>query len=158
MARVTKTIGFSVPPPVRKEVEQIAKAERRTKSELFREMVRVYRRYRLQRDRDEERWVQTLIDETKAEEARKPISRGGGLRVVLAINKWCALGCGNLSMTWQNFDYNQLLPIPYPTPFSLLCSSYFFVERKKARREAKKFLSIVIRCRCADLPSTNRSA
>ncbi len=38
-------------------------------------MVRVYRRYRLQRDRDGERWVQALIDETKAEEARKPMGQ-----------------------------------------------------------------------------------
>jgi len=73
--RTTKIVGFSVPPTLVREVESLARQERRTKSELFREMVRVYRRYRLQRDRDEERWVQTLIDETKAEEARKPMSR-----------------------------------------------------------------------------------
>jgi metal-responsive CopG/Arc/MetJ family transcriptional regulator len=73
--RTTKIVGFSVPPTVVREVESLARQERRTKSELFREMVRVYRRYRLQRDRDEERWIQTLIDETKAEEARKPTSQ-----------------------------------------------------------------------------------
>ena len=51
MSRTTKIMGFSVPPAVVKEVETLAKRERRTKSELFREMVRVYRRYRDQRDR-----------------------------------------------------------------------------------------------------------
>jgi predicted phage gp36 major capsid-like protein len=72
MSRTTKTLGFSVPPAVVKEVEGLAKAERRTKSELFREMVRVYRRYRAQRDRDEEQWIMKLIEEVKAEEKRRP--------------------------------------------------------------------------------------
>ncbi len=67
-------MGFSVPPTVVKEVEMIAKSERRTKSELFREMVRVYRGYREQRDRDELRWVTNLIKETKAEQARAPMT------------------------------------------------------------------------------------
>jgi len=74
MPRTTKMIGFSVPPAVVREVETLAKQERRTKSELFREMVRVYRRYRVQRDRDEERWVINLIQEAKAEAAGNPKS------------------------------------------------------------------------------------
>jgi len=74
MARVTKTIGFSVPPPVRKEVEQMAKEERRTKSELFREMVRVYKRYRTQREQDEEAWVSKLIQEAQEEERLRPLT------------------------------------------------------------------------------------
>ena len=78
--RTTKIVGFSVPPTLVREVELLARQERRTKSELFREMVRVYRRYRLQRDRDEERWIQTLIDETKAEEARKPTTQADLLK------------------------------------------------------------------------------
>lgn len=72
MARTTKVLGFSVPPTVVDEVERTARQERRTKSELFREMWRVYLRYRLLRDRDEDRWVMTLIDEAKAEQARNP--------------------------------------------------------------------------------------
>src|ERR1700693_677497 len=74
MARTTKTLGFSVPPTIVKEVETLARQERRTKSELFREMVRVYQRFRLQRDRDEDRWVANLIQEAKAEEAKKPMT------------------------------------------------------------------------------------
>ena len=50
MGRITKVIGFSVPPALAEEVEQVAKAERRTKSELFREMFRVYQVYRRQRE------------------------------------------------------------------------------------------------------------
>ena len=61
MSRTTKIVGFSVPPTVVREVESIAREERRTKSELFREMVRVYRRYRQQRDCDEDRWTMNLI-------------------------------------------------------------------------------------------------
>jgi hypothetical protein len=76
MARTTKTLGFSVPPQVVREVESLARKERRTKSELFREMVRVYQRFRLQRDRDEARWVENLIQETRAEQAKHPMSVG----------------------------------------------------------------------------------
>ena len=72
--RTTQILGFSVPPAVVKEVATLAKQERRTKSELFREMVRVYRRYRTHRDRDEDRWVQGIIEEAKAEQERNPMS------------------------------------------------------------------------------------
>jgi metal-responsive CopG/Arc/MetJ family transcriptional regulator len=74
MSRTTTILGFSVPPTVAKEVATLAKEERRTKSELFREMVRVYQRYRTERERDEERWVLNLIRETKAEQAQNPMS------------------------------------------------------------------------------------
>jgi predicted DNA-binding protein len=46
MARTAVTIGFSVPPELASEIERMAQTEGRTKSELFREMVRVYRRER----------------------------------------------------------------------------------------------------------------
>jgi metal-responsive CopG/Arc/MetJ family transcriptional regulator len=74
MGRTTKVIGFSVPPTLVKEVETLAKEEHRTKSELFREMVRVYHRFRDQRDRDESRWVANLILEAKAEQAQNPMT------------------------------------------------------------------------------------
>src|SRR5918999_1742624 len=44
-----KILGFSVPPLLAEEFEEIAKQERRSKSELFREMLRFYQRYRQQR-------------------------------------------------------------------------------------------------------------
>jgi metal-responsive CopG/Arc/MetJ family transcriptional regulator len=74
MSRTTKILGFSVPPTVVKEVEALAKEERRTKSELFREMVRVYHRYRDHRDRDEARWVANVIAEGKTEQAKVPMT------------------------------------------------------------------------------------
>jgi metal-responsive CopG/Arc/MetJ family transcriptional regulator len=74
MSRTTQILAFSVPPTVAKEVETLAKQERRTKSELFREMVRVYERYRTQRELDEQRWVENVIAEAKAEQAKHPMS------------------------------------------------------------------------------------
>lgn len=46
MARTAVTIGFSAPPDLVAEVDRIAAAEGRSRSELFREMVRVYKRDR----------------------------------------------------------------------------------------------------------------
>ena len=46
MARTAVTIGFSVPPETAEQVESIARREGRSKSELFRDMVRVYREQR----------------------------------------------------------------------------------------------------------------
>ncbi len=78
--RSTQILAFSVPPAIAKEVESFAKRERRTKSELFREMVRVYGRYRILRERDEHRWVADLISEAQAEQTTKPI----GVEEILA--------------------------------------------------------------------------
>jgi metal-responsive CopG/Arc/MetJ family transcriptional regulator len=80
MNRTTKVLGFSVPPAVAREVQTLAKAERRTKSELFREMVRVYQRYREQRERDDERWIMNLIQEARTEQAQNPMSMDDMLR------------------------------------------------------------------------------
>jgi metal-responsive CopG/Arc/MetJ family transcriptional regulator len=74
MSRTTQILGFSVPPALAKEVSRLAKEERRTKSELFREMVRVYRRYRSARDRDDDRLVMRIVQEAEVEQARDPMS------------------------------------------------------------------------------------
>lgn len=50
MGRTAKTIGFSVPPEVKKEIDTLAKKEGMTKSELFREMIRAYKQ--LQREKE----------------------------------------------------------------------------------------------------------
>lgn len=42
MARSAVTIGFSVPPDIARRVERIARDEGRSKSALFRDMVRAY--------------------------------------------------------------------------------------------------------------------
>jgi len=46
MARTAVTIGFSVPPEMVEQIESMASREGRSKSELFRDMVRVYREQR----------------------------------------------------------------------------------------------------------------
>jgi len=46
MARTAVTIGFSVPPETAEQVERMARLEGRSKSELFRDMVRTYREQR----------------------------------------------------------------------------------------------------------------
>jgi len=51
MARTTKTLTVSLPPQIYEEIERLAKLERKTKSELFRDMVSVYEDHL-----DEERW------------------------------------------------------------------------------------------------------
>ena len=74
MARRTKVVGFSAPPALVKEVARVARDERRTKSELFREMFRVYSRFRQQRDREEERWTKNLIRQAQQEERLRPMN------------------------------------------------------------------------------------
>ncbi|MBE0448367.1 MAG: CopG family transcriptional regulator [Actinobacteria bacterium] len=42
LGRTTKVLTFSLPPETAEKIEELAKKERRTKSELLREMVYVY--------------------------------------------------------------------------------------------------------------------
>ena len=51
MGRTTKTLTVSLPPSIHQEIERLAKLERKTKSELFRDMVKLYEDHL-----DEERW------------------------------------------------------------------------------------------------------
>jgi metal-responsive CopG/Arc/MetJ family transcriptional regulator len=77
MTRLTKIIGFSVPPVLADEVEQIAREERRTKSELFREMLRVYRSYRKKQPEPaiDDAWVMQVIREAQEEQRRNPMTQ-----------------------------------------------------------------------------------
>jgi metal-responsive CopG/Arc/MetJ family transcriptional regulator len=43
MGRATKVLGFSVPPEVAKEYEKLAARQKKSKSELFRQMVEAYK-------------------------------------------------------------------------------------------------------------------
>ncbi len=43
MARTSKVVSVSLPPEAAEEFERLARDDRRNKSELFREMLRVYR-------------------------------------------------------------------------------------------------------------------
>ena len=66
MSRITKMIGFSVPPAIAEEVGKIAREEQRTKSELFRRMFSVYKTYRRELAQAEEERFERLIDEAIA--------------------------------------------------------------------------------------------
>lgn len=64
MARATKTLTVSLPPQLFEEVERLAEQEQKTKSELFRDMLRVYEDFL-----DERRWRR--MHRRGAESARK---------------------------------------------------------------------------------------
>ena len=50
MPRRTKVLGFSVSPEIADEYERLAKHERRSKSELFREMITAYKAKRAEEE------------------------------------------------------------------------------------------------------------
>ena len=104
MSRTTKIMGFSVPPTVVREVEALAKRERRTKSELFREMVRVYRRYRDQRERDEDRWILGIIEGAKAEQEKNPSSTEDTLKESDRLSRYGARQAKKLGIKPKDID------------------------------------------------------
>lgn len=65
MARTTKVLGFSVSPEIANAFEGVAQSERRSKSELFREMFRVYQQYRTKRTVFDDQWVMDIVREAK---------------------------------------------------------------------------------------------
>jgi len=77
MARISKNLGFTVPPRMAEEFERVAVEEGSTKSELFRRMFRLYQSYRTpikKRFEVTDEWVERLILEAQEEERRNPIS------------------------------------------------------------------------------------
>lgn len=97
-------MGFSVAPAIVREVETFAKQERRTKSELFREMVRVYRRYREQRDRDEERWIAGVVTEAKADREKNPLSVESMLKESGRLSRYGARQARKLGVKPEDID------------------------------------------------------
>jgi Arc/MetJ-type ribon-helix-helix transcriptional regulator len=74
IARKYKTIGFSVPPMIATRIEEVVKERQFTRSELFREMFRVWeKKEREERDSDEQ--ILKLFAEVKEEKEKKPISK-----------------------------------------------------------------------------------
>jgi hypothetical protein len=71
-----KHVGFTLPSPMEKEFDRIATEEHRTKSELFREMFRVYRSYRKRQPEPEidDEWVMQVIAEAQEEQRRNPMT------------------------------------------------------------------------------------
>ena len=75
MSRTIEPTEFSVPPALARRVEKLARQERRTPAALLREMLRIYKRYRQQREREEdEAWVMKLIKEAQEEQKKNPMS------------------------------------------------------------------------------------
>lgn len=76
MARVSKNLGFTVPPRMAEDFERLASEEGSTKSELFRRMFRLYQSYRTPMERwgmGSASWVERLLAEAKTEESRSPL-------------------------------------------------------------------------------------
>ena len=76
MSRISKNLGFTVPPRMAEEFEQAAREEGSTKSELFRRIFRLYQTYRRPHPSGAEAstdagWVERLILETREEERRR---------------------------------------------------------------------------------------
>jgi hypothetical protein len=73
-----KHVGFTLPSPMEREFHQIATEEHRTKSELFREMFRVYRSYRKRHPEPEitDEWVMQVIREAQEEQKQNPMTPG----------------------------------------------------------------------------------
>lgn len=73
-AQTIKHVGFTLPFPMEREFHKIATEEHRTKSELFREMFRVYRSYRKRQPEPEidDQWVMQVLQEAQEEERRNP--------------------------------------------------------------------------------------
>lgn len=77
VSRITKNLGFSVPPRMAQEFERVAAEEGSTKSELFRRMFRLYQSYRISlsgRGQSDEAWVERLILESREAERVSPLS------------------------------------------------------------------------------------
>ncbi len=71
MARTYKTVGFSIPPAIAERIERTAKARNMTRSELFREMFRVWEKDALL-DPDSDEAILKLAAEEKEKERLNP--------------------------------------------------------------------------------------
>ena len=85
----------------------MAREERRKKSELFREMVRVYTRFGQQRDRDEERWIISLIEEARAEQRVKPMTMEEKLKESKRLSEYGAYKAQKSGMKAR--DINRII-------------------------------------------------
>jgi len=79
VSRITKNLGFSVPPRMAEEFELVAEEEGSTKSELFRRMFRLYQSYRaplVGRGQSADARMERLILEAQEAERVRPLSAG----------------------------------------------------------------------------------
>ena len=105
-APTMKHVGFTVPPPMEEELEQMAKEEHRTKSELFREMVRVYRSYRKRHPEPEidQEWVMQVIREAQEEEKRNPMTDEEAMAISEELMRYGAQQAKKMGITLEDVD------------------------------------------------------
>ena len=99
-------VGFTVPPPMEEELEQMAKKEHRTKSELFREIVRVYRSYRKRHPEPEidDEWMMQVLREAQEEEKRNPMTRAEFLRLEDELMRYGANQAKKMGIKLEDVD------------------------------------------------------
>jgi metal-responsive CopG/Arc/MetJ family transcriptional regulator len=105
-ASTMKHVGFTVPPPMEEELEQMAKEEHRTKSELFREMVRVYRSYRKRHPEPEidQKWVIQVLREAQEEEKRNPMTDEEAMAISEELMRYGAQQAKKMGITLEDVD------------------------------------------------------
>jgi Ribbon-helix-helix protein, copG family len=105
-APTMKHVGFTVPPPMEEELEQMAKEEHRTKSELFREMVRVYRSYRKRHPEPEidQEWVMQVLREAQEEEERNPMTDEEAMAISEELMRYGAQQAKKMGITLEDVD------------------------------------------------------
>ena len=105
-APTMKHVGFTVPPPMEEELEQMAKEEHRTKSELFREMVRVYRSYRKRHPEPEidQKWVIQVLREAQEEEKRNPMTDEEAMAISEELMRYGAQQAKKMGITLEDVD------------------------------------------------------
>jgi metal-responsive CopG/Arc/MetJ family transcriptional regulator len=105
-ASTMKHVGFTVPPPMEEELEQMAKEEHRTKSELFREMVRVYRSYRKKHPEPEidDEWVMQVLREAQEEEKRNPMTDEEAVTISEELMRYGAQQAKKMGITLEDVD------------------------------------------------------
>jgi len=111
VSRLTKTLGFSVPPRMAEEFELVAAEEGSTKSELFRRMFRLYQSYRTSvsgRGQSADAWVERLILEAREAERVSPLSAEEFAQETDALRQYGAKRARALDVTSEE-DVNQLI-------------------------------------------------
>jgi hypothetical protein len=105
-APTMKHVGFTVPPPMEEQLEQMAKEEHRTKSELFREMVRVYRSYRKRHPEPEidQKWVIQVLREAQEEEKRNPMTDEEAMAISEELMRYGAQQAKKMGITLEDVD------------------------------------------------------
>ena len=99
-------VGFTVPPPMEEELEQMAREEHRTKSELFREMVRVYRSYRKRHPEPgiDQEWVMQVLREAQEEEKRNPMTDEEAMAISEELMRYGAQQAKKMEITLEDVD------------------------------------------------------